>query len=101
MPGNILFRKEVFSSLEIDGLDCATKKLIVLLMLDIQRMMKLLKPVALWIKSYQHTLRAIAGLLFCLSLIFGVFWIFGKEVEPVTFVLSAVRADRWLAMLNF
>lgn len=44
--------------------------------------------IALWIKRYTHALRAIAGISFLLALLFGLVWIFGKDVEALAFVFG-------------
>ncbi|WP_417533148.1 hypothetical protein [Marinobacterium stanieri] len=51
-----------------------------------------LNKVALWIKEYRHALRVIGGIFFCLALLAGLFWIGGKEIEPVAFVLGLLSS---------
>jgi len=51
-----------------------------------------IKSICLWIKEYKHPLRVIGGLFFCLALIAGLFWIAGKNIEPVAYVLGLLSS---------
>lgn len=46
------------------------------------------KRTALWVKEYAHALRVLGGLLFVLTLLFGLLWVGDFNVESVAFVLS-------------
>jgi hypothetical protein len=46
------------------------------------------KFIWLWIKAYKHALRVFGGIFFGLALISGLFWMAGKEIEPLAFVLG-------------
>lgn len=50
------------------------------------------KRLALWIKEYSHPLRVIGGIFFILALVAGLFWIAGKEIEPVAFLLGLLSS---------
>jgi len=47
---------------------------------------------ALWIKEYAHPLRVLGGIFFALALVAGLFWMGGKEVEPLAFVLGLLSS---------
>lgn len=51
-------------------------------------MNKIVFKTALWIKEYKHPLRVIGGIFFFLSLIAGIFWVSGREVEAIAFLLG-------------
>jgi len=48
--------------------------------------------IAIWIKEYSHVLRIIGGIFFGLSLIFGIIWILGNDVEPIAFTLGLLSS---------
>jgi hypothetical protein len=45
-------------------------------------------PLAIWTKTNSHTLRAIGCLFFILSLLAGIAWVFGANIEPIAFTLG-------------
>jgi hypothetical protein len=47
---------------------------------------------AMAVKQYATFLRVLGGIFFCLSLVAGIFWLAGKDVEPVTFLLSLISS---------
>ncbi|WP_287605104.1 hypothetical protein [Thiothrix sp.] len=46
------------------------------------------KASALWIKENTIAINVLAGVFFLLTFFAGIFWIAGREIEPVAFVLS-------------
>ncbi len=65
-------------------------------MRDLTKYTKRAKPhldnAALWIKEYAHALRVLGGIFFVLALIAGLFWMGGKEIEPLAFVLDLISS---------
>jgi len=55
-------------------------------------MINYIKKIVIWIKEYAHVLRVIGGIFFGLSLIFGIIWISGKDVEPIAFTLGLLSS---------
>ncbi|BCY02055.1 hypothetical protein [Stutzerimonas stutzeri] len=55
-------------------------------------MKKLLKRPAFFIKSRVDTLRVFGTVFFALTLIAAVFWLFGKDAEPIAFTLSLISS---------
>lgn len=53
---------------------------------------KKITNIARWIKEYTHPLKAIGGLFFVLALVTGVFWSFGKDVEPIAFIFALMSS---------
>lgn len=53
---------------------------------------KKLLRVALWVKEYAHPARIFGGMFFLLALIAGIFWMYGKEIEPLAFVLGLISS---------
>lgn len=51
-----------------------------------------LDTAALWIKEYTHALRVLGGIFFVLALIAGLFWMSGKDIEPLAFVLGLISS---------
>ncbi len=51
-----------------------------------------LHKIALWIKEYAHVLRVFGGIFFVLALVAGLFWMSGKEIEPLAFVLGLMSS---------
>lgn len=48
----------------------------------------IVKTSALWVKENTKAINVLAGVFFVLTFIAGLFWVAGKEIEPVAFVLS-------------
>ena len=47
---------------------------------------------AIWTKVNGHTLRAVGGLFFILSLLAGIAWMSGANIEPVAFTLGLLAS---------
>jgi hypothetical protein len=47
---------------------------------------------AIWIKKYSHPIRVFGGVFFLLALVAGLFWMTGKEIEPLAFVLGLLSS---------
>ncbi|MDH0961242.1 hypothetical protein N5C54_26080, partial [Pseudomonas chengduensis] len=57
-----------------------------------QKMRNILRRPALFIKSRVDTLRVFGTVFFALTLIAAVFWLFGKDAEPIAFTLSLISS---------
>lgn len=55
-------------------------------------MNKYLKLSCLWVKEYKHVLRVIGGIFFSLALLAGLFWIGGKDIESIAYVLGLLSS---------
>jgi len=51
-----------------------------------------IKIIAIWIKINSHIFRIFGGGFFIISLILGVFWIFGKDIEPIAFTFGLLSS---------
>lgn len=52
------------------------------------KVQEFLKPLWIWIKQYRHPLRMFGGVFFVLALLAGIFWIAGKDIEPIAFTFG-------------
>ena len=55
-------------------------------------MRNILRRPALFIKSRVDALRVFGTIFFALTLISAVFWLFGKDAEPIAFTLSLISS---------
>ena len=62
--------------------------------MDIDRIRKnsIAIKIALWIKQYTHVLRVFAGIFFVLTLLTGLIWIVGKDVEFIAYVFGLISS---------
>ena len=62
--------------------------------MDIDRIRKnsIAIKIALWIKQYTHVLRVLAGIFFVLTLLTGLIWIVGKDVEFIAYVFGLISS---------
>ena len=48
--------------------------------------------VCLWIKKYTHPLRVLGGVFFGAAILAGILWSFGKDIEPIAFLLGLLSS---------
>lgn len=56
------------------------------------RDVNLIKKSAIWVKQYAHVFKVIGGIFFILSLLAGIIWISGKEIEPIAFTFGLLSS---------